>query len=116
MSKVKEKVNSIFKSWSFTCAKSWLWDSLSTAGESFAPQGRENTQKCSWNSDPEECELHTSVSAGTDPGHPQILLWFQGVKMHQCAERYQNTALPQAVAISGAVLDLAGKAVYTVDY
>lgn len=35
--------------------------------------------------------------------------------MHECAEGYQNTALPQAVAIPGAVLDLAGKAVYTVD-
>lgn len=36
--------------------------------------------------------------------------------MHKCAEGYQNTALPQAVAISGAVLDLSGKAVYTADY
>lgn len=57
------------------------------------------------------------VTAGTDPalGHPQILLQFKGVKMHKCAEGYENTALSQVVAISGAVLDLAGKAVYTVD-
>lgn len=54
------------------------------------------------------------VTAGTDPafGHPQILLRFRGVKMHECAQGYQNIALPQVMAISGAVLDLTGKTVY----
>lgn len=79
--------------------------------------GRRTRRNCSCNSDPEELEHGCDCWDRSDPApcHPQILLRFKGVKMHECAEGYQNTALPQVVAISGAVLDLAGKAVYTVD-
>lgn len=74
--------------------------------------GRRTLRQCSCNSDPHrwDCQDRSSTWSSSN------LLPLKGVKMHECAEGYQSTALPQAVAIFGAVLDLAGKAVYTADY